>query len=326
MELSQLQYFRTVARMENISRAAELHHITQPALSKSISRLEDEIGVKLFERGDNRIRLSDAGRAFLERVNLAVTQLKIGVDELQNFQSTEFGHVHVGSFTPALLSAPIRDYMMQKPNISVHHSVLSQELLRTWLEQGEIDIAITIFEIESRLLTWQPLAEDELIALIMDTDPLASQPVIQLEDLRDRRITICDSTYGMRLRTLLENYCAKAGFTPNICYEGPDSDIAMSLLRDGQCVFIIPASIHIWKVQYDHHAVDLGRSPDFKRPFPFKASRIVDPVCTFRYGIAMAKEHSASSAALEMYQSIVRHFESWNSLHNSEKFEQMLLI
>lgn len=325
MELNQLEYFRTVARLENISKAAELLHISQPALSKSISRLEAEIGAKLFERHDNRIRLSAEGRCFLERVDLAITQLKVGVDELQSFQTNERGHVNVASFSPALVSAPIRAYMEKNPNVTVRHTVMSQEQLRTGLERGEIDIAITVFEIESRLLTWQPLAEDELIVLARASDPLAQQSFIRLEDLRNRRIAINDSTDGMRLRMLLESYCSKAGFIPDICYEGPDGDLSMALLREGYCIFVIPASIHIWKVQYDHSAVD-AETQTFKRPFPFTAMRIVDPVCTFRYGISMSKERAASATTLNLYQTMVSYFESWNTLHNSEKFEQMLLI
>lgn len=325
MELNQLQYFRTVARLENISKAAELLHITQPALSKSISRLEAEIGADLFERSENRIRLSVEGRAFLERVDLAVTQLKIGVDELQSSQSGERGHVHVASFSPALVSAPIREYMEKHPRISVRHSVLSQEQLRTGLEHGDIDVAITIFEIESPLLNWRPLAEDELIVLCEGTDPLAHQPAIRLADLRGRRIALNDATNGMRLRMLLESCCAKAGFMPDICYEGPDGDISMALLQKKQCVFVIPASIHIWKVQYDHASAEMG-TQEFKRPFPFTASRIVDPVCSFRYGISVSRERMASAPVMDLYQTMVGYFESWNTLHNSERFEQMLLI
>ena len=69
MELNYLIYFRTVAKTEHISQAAAELHITQPALSRAISRVEQEVGAQLFERGANSIRLNHAGRAFLRRGN-----------------------------------------------------------------------------------------------------------------------------------------------------------------------------------------------------------------------------------------------------------------
>ena len=69
MELTQLQYFRTVARIQNITRAAKALHISQPALSRAISRLEEELDASLFERSGNRITLSPSGVAFLNRVD-----------------------------------------------------------------------------------------------------------------------------------------------------------------------------------------------------------------------------------------------------------------
>ncbi len=68
MELSQLAYFRAVARTEHFTRAAEELHITQPSLSKAIANLEGELGVPLFDREGKRVRLNPYGAAFLERV------------------------------------------------------------------------------------------------------------------------------------------------------------------------------------------------------------------------------------------------------------------
>lgn len=326
MELKQLEYFRTVARMENISKAASLLHITQPALSKSITRLEQEIGVELFERSDNRIHLNQAGALFLERVDLIVSQLRSGVDELKSIQPAKHGHIHIGTFTAALVSAPMQKFMAENPFVTIRHSVLSQEQLCLGLEQGEIDIAVSLFEMESRRLTWTPVAQDELIVLVLADSPLAAQPMVRLSDLQNQRILLADSTQGMRVRTLLEGFCAKAGFTPNIAYEGPDSDLAMNLLREGNGVFIIPASIHIWKVEYDHTPSQDGQQTRFERPFPFAAMRIVDPVCEFRYGLAVSKERVLSVAALEMYRKLTNYFESYNRLLSSTKYEKLLLL
>lgn len=82
MELLQLRYFCTAARMQNISHAAAYHQIPQPAMSKTISKLEKELGVPLFEREKNRIRLSTQGQRFYTRVAAALQELDGALDEL----------------------------------------------------------------------------------------------------------------------------------------------------------------------------------------------------------------------------------------------------
>lgn len=83
MELSQLRYFAAVARLGNISRAARELYVTQPNLSKSIARLEEELGVPLFEHRKGKIVLNDYGRCFLASVNLSLGELENGVRSIQ---------------------------------------------------------------------------------------------------------------------------------------------------------------------------------------------------------------------------------------------------
>ena len=78
MEISQLKYFAAVARLGNISKAAQELYVTQPNLSKSIARLEEELGVPLFEHRKGKITLNDYGRCFLASVNLSLGELENG--------------------------------------------------------------------------------------------------------------------------------------------------------------------------------------------------------------------------------------------------------
>ena len=79
MELLQLHYFKVVARTESITKASEELYITQPALSKNISRLENEVGARLFDRVGNRIQLNQFGMAFLKHINKVSSELAEGV-------------------------------------------------------------------------------------------------------------------------------------------------------------------------------------------------------------------------------------------------------
>ena len=95
MELLQLRYFATVAQMLNISRAARHHMIPQPAMSRTISKLEDELGTPLFDRYKNRLTLTDAGKAFYRHVSLSLWELDKGVEELGKTDTQLTGQLRI---------------------------------------------------------------------------------------------------------------------------------------------------------------------------------------------------------------------------------------
>ena len=93
MELTQLRYFKKVAKTEHITKAAEELHITQPALSRTISRLEEQVGVRLFDRNNNKIRLNSFGYVFLKRVERAFSELDDGLKEVSDMYSLDKGKI-----------------------------------------------------------------------------------------------------------------------------------------------------------------------------------------------------------------------------------------
>lgn len=110
MELSQLAYFRAVARTEHFTRAAEELHITQPSLSKAIANLEGELGVPLFDREGKRVRLNPYGAAFLERVEQILSLTDEAVFFIRDMKEGERGHVRIGSSFPITPPSPVYYY------------------------------------------------------------------------------------------------------------------------------------------------------------------------------------------------------------------------
>ena len=96
MELTQLRYFAAVARTGNISRAAQELYVTQPNLSKSIARLEEELGVPLFDHRKGKIVLNDYGRCFLASVNLSLGELENGVRSIQRMYASNQNVLNAG--------------------------------------------------------------------------------------------------------------------------------------------------------------------------------------------------------------------------------------
>jgi transcriptional regulator, LysR family len=97
MNLLQLKYFLTVARCEHMTRAAEELHIAQPSLSKVISKLEEELGVLLFERVGRQIKLNHFGKAFLNRVERVFLELDNGKRELSDMSINESSYISIAA-------------------------------------------------------------------------------------------------------------------------------------------------------------------------------------------------------------------------------------
>ena len=319
MELTQLQYFRTVARIQNITRAAKALHISQPALSRAISRLEEELDASLFERSGNRITLSPSGVAFLNRVDQIFKELDNGIEEVHAMQGDEHGTVNFAAFTSGLVSEPMYRLLSEYPNIHLNHMTMNHALIKEGLERGTIDIALTLFPVESTLVQWVPPTRDELIALVNCENPISQTDYLELADIKNEKLAIVASDFG--IRDLLEGFCMVAGFSPMISYMGVDSEMAMSLVRRNASIFILPASGHVWKVESSMQSLP---SATGNKPFPFRAMRFHNHVCSFQYGIAIPKDKVMSKATYAFYTIMREHLTGWDLRWEQEGFEALL--
>ena len=117
MELLQLRYFRDAAEMENFSKAAEKNLVPQPSISKTISKLEQELGVRLFDRNGKKISLNTNGRYFYEKVNLALTQLDDGINHFKTPLQTNISiYIQAGNRFISMLTA---DFLTSTSDIFV---------------------------------------------------------------------------------------------------------------------------------------------------------------------------------------------------------------
>ena len=312
MDLSNLQYFQTVARFQNISQAASVLHISQPALSRAISRLESEVGAKLFVRDGNKIRLNQAGRVYLERVDHAVRELESGRNEIQALTGQNCGQVSFSSFASGILAEPLLRYVTRYPLVNIRHVIQSPQQMENSLELGEVDFGIALNPIQSPNIDWVPLAEDELIAVIPSNHVLSEQKTIALKDLEPERIAVPDPGYGMS--QMIRQFCFQAGFAPKLIYEGMDGNFIMELLKKKLCVFVLPASVHLWKIYADQAAFSQGTAN--LKP-AISLLRIAEPSCRFQYGVCTVKGKRLPLAAEEFLQMAAEYLDFWgNTLEN----------
>ena len=166
MELRHLRYFVAVAEMENVSRAAmQRLHVSQPSLSRQIRDLEDEMGVQLLERTAKSVRLTDAGRAFLDEARAILKHTDNAVGKVRAIAGKADTEVHIGDWplaTGRIMPALLRAYQQAMPNVKVKVHDWPVEKNIAGVRDGRLQLAIIIPPLKANAL--EELRFDELLA------------------------------------------------------------------------------------------------------------------------------------------------------------------
>jgi LysR family transcriptional regulator, benzoate and cis,cis-muconate-responsive activator of ben and cat genes len=189
MELRHLRYFVAVAETENISRAAtEKLHVAQPSLSRQISDLEDEIGVPLLERTSRAVRLTEAGRAFLEEARAILKYTNDAVLKARAIGGKRETELHVGDFplaTARIMPRLLRDYQKAMPNVRVklHDWPVEKEIAA--VRDGQLQLAIIVSPLTGnwrRELRFEELLTARVCLAVSCDHPFAKRKAVSLTD------------------------------------------------------------------------------------------------------------------------------------------------
>lgn len=216
MDLQQLRYFSTVAKMENVSHAAACHYIPQSAMSRVISRLEKELGVKLFNREHNKITLNDRGREFAERVDNILLQLDEAVKLTQDDEMHPCGEIYLLTLQyRQIVSSHVADFKKSYPHVTFHVSHQHKEL-----HQFEHGLCISSFAPTNLICDSLLLAREELLLAVSKEHPLANAGSVKLTSLRDAQFLILSNSNSLWKVPL--HHCHKYGFELNAALECND--------------------------------------------------------------------------------------------------------
>lgn len=187
MELRVLSYFLIVAREENITRAAELLHITQPTLSRQLMQLEEELGVTLFHRGKRHITLTDDGMLLRRRAEELVSLAEKTVAELSHTGETLSGTIAIGSGeyqSTAFLGSLIACFQRAHPEVQFQIYSGNADNIQERIAHGLLDLALLQEPVDiSRYSFLRLPVQEEWGAYIPETHPLAKKLVVTPEDL-----------------------------------------------------------------------------------------------------------------------------------------------
>ncbi|MDF1962233.1 LysR family transcriptional regulator [Priestia megaterium] len=235
MELLQLKYFQVVARLEHISKAAEELYVSQPALSKTISQLEKELGIRLFDRNGKYIKLNRYGKAFCAKVELALKTLKDAKHELKDMSNDPCEEIRLVVLASShLLPELLSRFREQYPQVRFR---LMQHLTNS-NSQPDFDLCISAFPLTTRQIEHTPLLRESILLAVPLDHPLAKQSRVKLNELKNEKFIVLKK--GKELRKITDVICKEQNFVPQITFESDDPATVRGLIRAKQGIGFIP--------------------------------------------------------------------------------------
>lgn len=187
MEIRVLRYFLTVVREESITRAAEVLHITQPTLSRQLSQLEEEIGVRLFERGSRKITLTNEGILLRRRAEEILQLVDKTERELIEQDEQVEGKISIGCGEIAavqLLPKLFKTFREKYPRVSFDIFTATADLVKEQMDKGLIDIGLLLEPVDMEKYDFIRMdTRERWVVLMRPDDPLAQKDFVTASDL-----------------------------------------------------------------------------------------------------------------------------------------------
>jgi len=242
MNLRQLQYFLQIAELRSFTRASQVLHIAQPALSRQIHSLEEEIGAPLFNRTTHGITLTEQGRALVDRGSALLQQFNRLRDEVAN-PGVPQGDLAVG-MPPALremLTRPLLSaYCHKHPNVSLHiHEGISIDLTNL-VHRNRLDCAVIVDLGDLSGSAKIPLARERLFLVGPRGEKLDVRKPVPLKLAAGKPLILTNRLNNFRLA--IEDALAKQGLPPTIVCDSNSTSMIVDLVTDGLGFSILPSS------------------------------------------------------------------------------------
>ena len=247
MELRHLRYFVAAAEAENVSRAALKLHLSQPALSRQIRDLEQELGVALFERSAKSVRLSAAGRTFLVEARAVLERAEEAVQTARAIADGGRSEVHVGyapSPTVRIMPATLRAFQAQAPKVRVRLHDFSTEEMLAGVREGKLALAFLVRPNRAMLrgLHFEELTRDSMCLAVPPGHALARVSSVPLaRAAREPLIAFSRKEYP-EYYEYLQQLFAPPKLTPRIVEEHDSSASLIAAVESGTGLAIVPLS------------------------------------------------------------------------------------
>jgi DNA-binding transcriptional LysR family regulator len=245
MELRDLRYFVAIAQHGNVSRAAEQLHVSQPALSEQIRKLEDELGVPLFTRTSRGMLLTDGGEALLPHARTVLAQADAAAESVRMVAHGLVGTLTLGfidSAALAILPPLIHRFTDRYPNVKLRLRELGTRQQLDAVESGEIDVGIVRGPVWNASIAGRRVAIESLLVALSSSHALATAQTVPIADLREDGFIMYPHERGAALAEETLRLCHAAGFDPRVVQEANEIYTICGMVAAGLGVAIVPSS------------------------------------------------------------------------------------
>lgn len=304
MELLQLKYFLTVAKLEHMTKAAQELHIAQPALSRTIQRLEEDLGVPLFDRKARKIRLNPFGKAFEAKAKAAIHLLEEGRREVEDLSGLKQGRIYLAVMNIEQVREPLQRFLAEHPEVNFRMFQSSMEDFENIETNQEVDFYLTSFPIQQEGFSEIPLVTEKLYLAVPHGHKYANRKAIHLSEVSEEPFV--GYKENSPLRIMNDSLCKEAGFRPKMVCETEDPASIAELVRSGFGVSIVGGC-------KSGEELDLVKLP------------IEDPASERIFRIAWQKDRYLSQAAVAFRDFIVTYFKDKEDTIGSESRKALML-
>src|SRR6266481_400443 len=263
MEIHQLRYFVAVADEGSFSRAAVKVRVAQPSLSQQIRKLEAEIGQRLFDRLPRSVVLTEAGRCFIDyarQILASIGDARRCVDELTEAVTGKLAVGAIPTIAPYVLPELVVKFQKDYPEVTLELVEDVTDGITRRIDAGELDVALASTCEPSPTLRSQSLGNEPLLALVPETDPLATKTLVELDDLKSQRFLLLHEMHclSQQVHHLLETRRLR----PEIALAGSQLTTIARMVAAGIGVSIVP------QMMVKHQATPGCVSLPFAPPVP----------------------------------------------------------
>lgn len=274
MTLNQLYYFQVVAKYQHFRLAATELNISQPSLSCSISNLEEELNILLFERRGRSVSLTKYGQIFLEHVNKILFDIQCAQDQMKKFSSNA-GHVDIAYVFPLsihYIPHMVRMFLQREKNKDVtfnFHQSHTADMIEG-LKSQQYDVIFGSYVENEPTIQFVPILHQEMVVITSIGHPLAEKKFVELKDLELYPIIGYDKSSGLGKFT--NRIYSSYSLRPNIICESPNEHAIAALVAE-------------------HFGIALVANVDALNHFPLKVLKIKDLNCQHTVYLAYLKDH-----------------------------------
>jgi DNA-binding transcriptional LysR family regulator len=247
LDIHHLRHFVAVADELHFGRAAKRIGLAQPALTKSIRRLEEIIGTDLFDRSHQRVRLTQAGRALHDEALRTVEQFQRAdriVQQIACGQTGEIRLAFVGQAHMDILPQAVLRFKRRWPTVELRLEERMTEQQAAGLRDGLLDLAlINPLFTEVTDLETRPVVRLRLMAAVPSGSPLSARESLRLKELAGEKFVLMQGSQRPSLQGAIVSACRIAGFAPHIVQEVTRFSTILKLVAGGLGVSILPESL-----------------------------------------------------------------------------------